>query len=60
MPDGSSATLSPWDFEFDVDALRAKYREERERRVRNDADTQYLTIGRGLDGDKFKTWLTDP
>jgi hypothetical protein len=50
MPDGSNPVESaenPWAFDFDPVALKAKYLEERERRVRTDNVQQYITIGRG-------------
>ena len=43
------------DLGFDPDALRAKYREERDKRVREDANEQYIEVK----GD-FSHYIDDP
>ncbi len=43
------------DLGFDPDALRAKYREERDKRVRQDANEQYIEVK----GD-FSHYIDDP
>ena len=41
--DDASPTPDPI-FDFDPDALRDRYRQERERRLRTDGDTQYIEL----------------
>ena len=40
---GETTLLTP-ELDFDVEALRAKYREERDKRLRPDANAQYIEI----------------
>ncbi len=51
----SSATNGVQGFDFDPDALREKYREERDRRIRNDGNEQYVEVK----GD-FSRYIDDP
>ncbi|MEQ1887890.1 MAG: NAD(P)/FAD-dependent oxidoreductase [Alphaproteobacteria bacterium] len=46
---------SPAELGFDPDRLRDKYRQERDKRVREDGPTQYREIG-----DKFAHFIDDP
>jgi cation diffusion facilitator CzcD-associated flavoprotein CzcO len=56
MPDlNTSASASAPDLGFDPDALREKYRAERDRRVRADGNDQYLEV----EGD-FVNFIDDP
>ncbi|KAI9019150.1 monooxygenase [Hyaloraphidium curvatum] len=48
-----------WKIDFDPDELKARYRAERDKRIRTDGSEQYITVGEGK-GEKFKHWLTDP
>jgi cyclohexanone monooxygenase len=50
-----SANSSAQGIDFDPDALRAKYREERDKRVRSDGNEQYLEVK----GD-FSRYVDDP
>lgn len=43
----------PWKFDFDARALLDKYRAERDRRLREDATAQFVTLGEG----KGKKWV---
>src|SRR5437870_8782202 len=51
----SPASTDTQNLEFDPDALRAKYREERDRRVRADGNEQYVEVK----GD-FSRYIDDP
>src|SRR5258706_3397045 len=51
----SSATNGVQGFDFDPDALREKYREERDRRIRLDGNEQYVEVK----GD-FSRYVDDP
>jgi cation diffusion facilitator CzcD-associated flavoprotein CzcO len=48
-------TPTPTDLGFDPDALREKYREERDRRLRSDGNEQYVEIG-----GSFARFAEDP
>ncbi|KXS12174.1 FAD/NAD(P)-binding domain-containing protein [Gonapodya prolifera JEL478] len=48
-----------WNLDFDPEAIRARYRQERDKRIRTDGQEQYITVGEGK-GAKFAHWLTDP
>jgi cation diffusion facilitator CzcD-associated flavoprotein CzcO len=54
-PDNASASIAPAELDFDADALRAKYRHERDTRVRPDGNDQYLEVK----GD-FGRFVEDP
>jgi cyclohexanone monooxygenase len=51
----SSSTTTPTDLEFDPDALRAKYRAERDKRLRADGNAQYREVT-----GEFAHYLEDP
>src|ERR1700688_1186933 len=51
----SSTTNGQQEFDFDPESLRAKYREERDRRLRNDGNNQYVEVK----GD-FSRYVDDP
>ena len=48
-------TAQPKDLDFDPEALRAKYREERDRRLRDDGNQQYVEVT-----GRFSHYLDDP
>jgi cyclohexanone monooxygenase len=50
-----SDTATPADLGFDPEALRAKYRAERDKRLRTDGNEQYVEIK-----DRFAHYLDDP
>jgi cyclohexanone monooxygenase len=50
-----AATSAPTGDAFDADALRRKYREERDRRLRADGNAQYVEVA-----GKFAHYLDDP
>jgi cyclohexanone monooxygenase len=54
-PQESPTRRDPADLGFDPDALRAKYREERDRRLRADGNDQYVEV----EGD-FARFVDDP
>ena len=51
----SSTTNGQQEFDFDPDTLRAKYREERDKRLRLDGNEQYVEVK----GD-FSRYVDDP
>ena len=51
----SSTSNGQTEFDFDPDALRAKYREERDKRLRTDGNEQYVEVK----GD-FSRYVDDP
>src|SRR5208337_3407269 len=51
----SSASNGAQEFDFDPEALRAKYREERDKRIRADGNEQYVEVK----GD-FSRYIDDP
>ncbi len=51
----SSTTNGTQEFDFDPEALRAKYREERDKRIRSDGNEQYVEVK----GD-FSRYIDDP
>src|SRR5271166_1379088 len=51
----SSSSNDQIEFDFDPDALRAKYREERDKRIRTDGNEQYVEVK----GD-FSRYIDDP
>jgi len=48
-------TTDPAKLDFDADALRNRYREERDRRLREDGNDQYLEVG-----GKYAHFVADP
>jgi cyclohexanone monooxygenase len=54
-PTPAPAPATPRDLGFDPDALRKKYREERDRRIRPDGNEQYIEVK-----DEFARYLDDP
>src|SRR5579864_7257023 len=55
MSENVSAHNAAQGYDFDPDALRNKYREERDRRVRQDGNDQYVEVK----GD-FSRYIDDP
>ena len=51
----SSGSNDAQEFDFDPDTLRAKYREERDKRIRADGNEQYVEVK----GD-FSRYIDDP
>ena len=51
----AASRLSPRDLGFDPDALREKYRRERDKRLRPDGDAQYLEVS-----GRFAHFVDDP
>src|SRR5258708_27906596 len=51
----SSTTNASQEFDFDPETLRAKYREERDKRIRLDGNEQYVEVK----GD-FSRYVDDP
>src|SRR5260370_21348018 len=51
----SSTTNGQQEFDFDPETLRAKYREERDKRLRSDGNEQYVEVK----GD-FSRYIDDP
>jgi cyclohexanone monooxygenase len=52
---GEPLVSEPLDLGFDPDALREKYRQERDKRIRPDGNDQYLEVS-----DKFAHFVDDP
>jgi cation diffusion facilitator CzcD-associated flavoprotein CzcO len=55
MADGDSSTLKSAEAAFDPEALLAKYRAERDKRLRGDANSQFIKVA-----EKFPHFLADP
>jgi cation diffusion facilitator CzcD-associated flavoprotein CzcO len=55
QPDCAQEVRMPTDPGFDPDALRVKYREERDKRIRSDGNDQYLEVK-----DAFAHFVEDP
>ncbi|KAI9021840.1 putative monooxygenase [Hyaloraphidium curvatum] len=53
------ATEDFWKIDFDPIALKKRYLEERDRRLKPSGQSQWVIIGEGK-GEKFKGWLQDP
>ena len=53
--DSTPGTQAPGDLGFDADALRERYRRERDKRLRADANQQYVEVV-----DQFAHYVDDP